>query len=55
MFFDITIGGVAAGRVKMELFADVVPKTAGGTDCARCLRGEPDDGWRMMDETEMGW
>eukprot|EP00897_Mesotaenium_endlicherianum_P004128 jgi/Mesen1/3743/ME000204S03004 len=28
VFFDITIGGVAAGRIKMELFADVVPKTA---------------------------
>eukprot|EP00798_Chlamydomonas_sp_ICE-L_P032485 gene32485-17726_t len=28
VFFDITIGGVAAGRIKMELFADVAPKTA---------------------------
>ncbi|ELR15447.1 peptidylprolyl cis-trans isomerase [Acanthamoeba castellanii str. Neff] len=28
VFFDITIGGEAAGRVTMELFADVVPKTA---------------------------
>merc|ERR1711941_161306 len=28
VFFDITIGGQAAGRVTMELFADVVPKTA---------------------------
>ena len=25
---DVTIGGTAAGRVKMELFADVCPKTA---------------------------
>ena len=28
VFFDITIGGHNAGRIKMELFADVVPKTA---------------------------
>jgi hypothetical protein len=25
---DVSIGGVAAGRIKMELFADIVPKTA---------------------------
>ncbi|KAJ2156792.1 Peptidyl-prolyl cis-trans isomerase-like 1 [Coemansia sp. RSA 552] len=28
VFFDITIGGKDVGRIKMELFADVVPKTA---------------------------
>eukprot|EP00622_Pseudochattonella_farcimen_P007922 FR744046.1.p1 GENE.FR744046.1~~FR744046.1.p1 ORF type:complete len:188 (+),score=26.02 FR744046.1:168-731(+) len=28
VFFDMTIGGVPAGRIKMELFADEVPKTA---------------------------
>ncbi|XP_074275637.1 peptidyl-prolyl cis-trans isomerase-like [Silene latifolia] len=28
VFFDITVGGTPAGRVVMELFADVVPKTA---------------------------
>lgn len=28
VFFDITIGGVPAGRIKMELFADIVPRTA---------------------------
>lgn len=28
VFFDITMGGTAAGRVVMELFADVAPKTA---------------------------
>ena len=25
---DVTIGGTPAGRVTMELFADIVPKTA---------------------------
>lgn len=28
VFFDITIGGVPSGRIRMELFADIVPKTA---------------------------
>ncbi|KAI5063250.1 hypothetical protein GOP47_0021797 [Adiantum capillus-veneris] len=28
VFFDITIGGVPAGRIKMELFADIAPRTA---------------------------
>jgi peptidylprolyl isomerase len=28
VFFDVTIGGAAAGRIVFELFADVVPKTA---------------------------
>ncbi|XP_022240678.1 peptidyl-prolyl cis-trans isomerase H-like [Limulus polyphemus] len=28
VFFDITIGSTEVGRMKMELFADVVPKTA---------------------------
>jgi cyclophilin family peptidyl-prolyl cis-trans isomerase len=28
VFFDITIAGNSAGRIKMELFADICPKTA---------------------------
>lgn len=28
VFFDISIGGYPAGRVKMELFADVVPRVS---------------------------
>uniref|UniRef100_A0AAZ3R8F9 Peptidyl-prolyl cis-trans isomerase n=1 Tax=Oncorhynchus tshawytscha TaxID=74940 RepID=A0AAZ3R8F9_ONCTS len=28
VFFDVTIGGQEVGRMKVELFADVVPKTA---------------------------
>jgi peptidyl-prolyl isomerase H (cyclophilin H) len=28
VFFDVTIDGFAAGRIRMELFSDVVPKTA---------------------------
>lgn len=36
VFFDITIGGHPAGRVKMELFADKVPKTAENFRSERC-------------------
>lgn len=28
VFFDITLGGEPLGRIKMELFTDVVPRTA---------------------------
>ena len=28
VFFDVTIGGKDAGRIKMELFSDICPKTA---------------------------
>ena len=28
VFFDVTIGGADAGRIKFELFADTTPKTA---------------------------
>jgi peptidylprolyl isomerase len=28
VFFDVTIGGKAAGRIVMELYDDIVPKTA---------------------------
>jgi len=28
VFFDISIGGTAAGRIEFELFADVTPRTA---------------------------
>ena len=28
VFFDVTMGGQAIGRIKMELFADICPKTA---------------------------
>merc|ERR1712203_804376 len=33
VFFDMTIGGAAAGRIVMELRADVVPKTAENFRC----------------------
>ncbi len=28
VFFEVTIGGIEAGRIKMELFKDIVPRTA---------------------------
>ena len=28
VFFDVTIGTIPAGRIKMELFADIAPKSA---------------------------
>lgn len=28
VFFDVSIAGVSAGRIKIELFADICPKTA---------------------------
>ena len=33
VYFDVTIGGVAAGRIVFELFADVVPRTAENFRC----------------------
>uniref|UniRef100_A0A8C2T6Q4 Peptidyl-prolyl cis-trans isomerase n=3 Tax=Neognathae TaxID=8825 RepID=A0A8C2T6Q4_COTJA len=33
VFFDVTIGGQEVGRMKIELFADVVPKTLLGGFC----------------------
>ncbi|CAI5481768.1 unnamed protein product [Closterium sp. Yama58-4] len=33
VFFDVTIGGAPAGRIEMELFADVTPKTAENFRC----------------------
>lgn len=28
VFFDVTLGDISLGRIKIELFADIVPKTA---------------------------
>lgn len=28
VFFDMAIGGISAGRIKIELFKDVCPKTS---------------------------
>merc|ERR1719356_2192648 len=33
VFFDMTIGGEAAGRITFELYADTVPKTAENFRC----------------------
>ena len=33
VFFDISIGGSSKGRVEIELYADVVPKTAENFRC----------------------
>lgn len=37
VFFDVTMGGIPAGRIKMELFADIVPKTAENFRSNLCL------------------
>jgi len=34
VFFDVSIGGIDAGRIKMELFKDLTPKTAENFRCA---------------------
>ena len=34
VFMDVSIGGQPVGRMKMELFADIVPKTAENFRCA---------------------
>jgi cyclophilin family peptidyl-prolyl cis-trans isomerase len=37
VFFDITIGGSLKGRIEMELYHDVVPKTAEVSElCLSC-------------------
>lgn len=33
VFFDVEVGGVPAGRIKMELWADLVPRTAENFRC----------------------
>lgn len=33
VFFDMSIGGAAAGRITFELYSDVVPKTAENFRC----------------------
>merc|ERR1711935_314682 len=43
VYFDITIGGTAAGRIVMELRADVVPKTA--ENFRQLCTGEPGFGF----------
>jgi cyclophilin family peptidyl-prolyl cis-trans isomerase len=44
VYFDITIGGTAAGRIVMELRADVVPKTA--ENFRQLCTGEPGFGFK---------
>uniref|UniRef100_A0A667XYY9 Peptidyl-prolyl cis-trans isomerase n=1 Tax=Myripristis murdjan TaxID=586833 RepID=A0A667XYY9_9TELE len=39
VFFDITIGGQDVGRMKIELFADIVPKTANCRGVSLLLSG----------------
>jgi cyclophilin family peptidyl-prolyl cis-trans isomerase len=44
VYFDIAIGGTAAGRIVMELRADVVPKTA--ENFRQLCTGEPGFGFK---------
>lgn len=44
VFFDISIGGQAAGRIVMDLRADVVPKTA--ENFRQLCTGEPGFGFK---------
>lgn len=37
VFFDVTIGTIPAGRIKMELFADIAPKTAENFRYSHCF------------------
>ena len=49
VFFDMKIGGVAAGRIEMELFAAITPKTA---ENFRCLcTGEKGAGLHFKDSS----
>jgi hypothetical protein len=41
VFMDVSIGDHAVGRMKMELFADVVPKTAENFRCGRACALAP--------------
>lgn len=46
MYFDVEIGGEKAGRITMELAADVAPKTAG--EFLRDLSAVQVTGCRLM-------
>ena len=37
VFFDVSVGGHPLGRIKMELFANVVPKTTENFRCTAFL------------------
>ena len=41
VFFDLNIGGMYAGRVTFELFANVVPRTAENFRCLWCAHHRP--------------
>ena len=47
VFFDVSIGGKDAGRIKMELFADVVPNTAENFR-QLCMHGGAAERWRSL-------
>ncbi|KOM49187.1 hypothetical protein LR48_Vigan08g001400 [Vigna angularis] len=42
VFFDVTIGNIPAGRIKMELFADIAPKTAENFRFSLMTESSPD-------------
>ena len=52
VYFDIEIGGDKAGRIVMELAADVAPKTAGTCVCPLVgLVGRPIEEWKLTHST----
>ncbi len=51
VFFDVTIGSLPAGRIKMELFADIVPLCAENFRCDGSIYHSP----KTLDSVFLPW